>query len=642
MALRLQPPGDMPPRPAYDDASAVPGPAAALSIASPIQRYLDRLHATYAALAEGSVATYIPELAKANPEWFGIAIATVDGRVYEIGDSRQPFTIQSISKPFTYGLALEDQGRDALLQRVSVEPTGDAFNSISLEPQTGRPFNPMINAGAIATASLVAGRSAADRLARLLAVYGLYAGRPLTLDEPVYASEKATGHRNRAIAHLLRNFGILGGDPEAPLDLYFQQCSVSVTCRDLSIMAATLANGGVNPLTGERAVRDEYVENILSIMTTCGMYDYAGEWLYRVGLPAKSGVAGGVLAVLPGQIGIGVFSPRLDARGNSVRGVQVCRDLSRDFQLHFLHVGRPARSTVRAEYTLARVRSKRVRDPAQRARLEVAGERARVYELQGDLGFPAMEAVIRRIVERSPTVDLVILDLKRVTRVERPATRLLLDLMLVLEEDEKQLAFATSDASAALIRFLQEELAARQDGATVRALPDLDRALEWAENQVLGIGGGAPGTGGTIPLRDHEMCQGLDAAGLAALEALLEPREYAAGDYVVRQGTVADEMFFLVGGQVSVLVGLASGQVRRLATLSAGMAFGELALIDRTTRTADVRADAAVRCYVLSAVAFDALGREHPTIKLTLLQNMLRRTYQVVSQLNQELAALAG
>jgi len=634
----------MPPPRTLDDGSAapVPEPPATAPIASPIQRYLDRLHAAYAPLAEGSVAAYIPELAKANPDWFGIAIATVDGRVYEVGDSRQPFTIQSISKPFTYGLALEDQGHEAVLGRVSVEPTGDAFNSISLEPQTGRPLNPMINAGAIATASLVAGRSAADRLERLLAVYGLYAGRPLALDDGVYASERATGHRNRAIAHLLRNFEILAGDPEVPLDLYFQQCSVSVTCRDLSVMAATLANGGVNPLTGERAVRDEYIENILSIMTTCGMYDYAGEWLYRVGLPAKSGVAGGVLAVLPGQIGIGVFSPRLDARGNSVRGVQVCRDLSRDFQLHFLRVGRPARSAVRAEYTLARVRSKRVRTPAQRARLDVAGERARVYELQGDLGFPAVEAVIRRIVERSPTTDLVILDLKRVTRVERPAAGLFLDLVLALEDGGKPLAFAPSDGSATLLRFLQEELAAQQHAAAVRAFSDLDRALEWAENHVLAVSGWAPAVGEAVPLRDHEMCQGLDAAGLALLETWLEPREYAPGDYVVRRGTVAEQMFFLVKGEVSVLVDLPTGQARRLATLSAGMAFGELALVDRTARTADVRADVAVRCYVLSAAAFDALGRDHPTIRLTLLQNMLRRAYQVVSQLNQELAALAG
>ena len=262
------------------------------SLRSPVQAYLERLHARHAGLREGAVATYIPELAKADPEWFGVCLATVDGRVYEVGDAQQPFTIQSISKPIAYGLALEYRGRAAVAKKVGVEPTGEAFNSISLAPGTGCPLNPMINAGAIATTSLIAGRSPADRLERLLAVFSLYAGRPLGIDETVYRSEKDTGHRNRAIGHMLRNFDVLTTDPDAALDLYFGQCSIAVTCRDLSVIAATLANGGVNPLTGERALRHDLVESVLSVMTTCGMYDFAGEWVYSVGLPAKSGVAG--------------------------------------------------------------------------------------------------------------------------------------------------------------------------------------------------------------------------------------------------------------------------------------------------------------------------------------------------------------
>jgi len=317
---------------------------------SPIQDYLERLHRSHADLREGEVATYIPELAKANPEWFGICVATTDGQVYEVGDARQPFTIQSISKPFTYGLALEDRGVDAVLARIGVEPTGDAFNSISLAPTTGCPLNPMINAGAIAAASLVAGDSPPDRFTRLLGAYSLYAGRALEVDRAVYESERSTGHRNRAIGHMLRNFDIVDGDPELALDLYFRQCSVSVDCRDLSIMAATLANGGLNPLSGERAIRADLVEKILSVMTTCGMYDYAGEWLYGIGIPAKSGVAGGILVVLPGQVGIGIFSPRLDGRGNSVRGIRVCADLSRDFELQF--PARRARLAVRDSSTV--------------------------------------------------------------------------------------------------------------------------------------------------------------------------------------------------------------------------------------------------------------------------------------------------
>jgi len=221
---------------------------------SPIQAHLEAIHARYAGLHEGQVAAYIPELAKANPDWFAICLATNDGYLYEIGDSRQPFTIQSISKPFVYGLAIEDRGRNTVLKRIGVEPTGDAFNAISLESGSGRPLNPMINAGAIAASSLVAGHSPDDARARLLAVLSTYAGRPLAVDEAVYESERSTGHRNRAIGHMLRNFDIITEDPDSALDLYFRQCSVAVTCRDLAFMAATLANGGVQPLSGERAI----------------------------------------------------------------------------------------------------------------------------------------------------------------------------------------------------------------------------------------------------------------------------------------------------------------------------------------------------------------------------------------------------
>jgi glutaminase len=222
-------------------ARALPGAAASPTTpprtTSPIQAYLERLHERHQGLCEGELASYIPELAKADPNAFSICLTTTDGRIYEVGDSRQPFTIQSISKPLTYGLALDDRGLDAVLAKIGVEPTGDAFNSISLEPGTGRPLNPMINAGAIAAASLVRGHSHADRIERLLAVYSLYAGRQLALDEAVYESERDTGHRNRAIGHMLRNFDILV-DPDPALDLYFRQCSVAVDCRDLSAMAA--------------------------------------------------------------------------------------------------------------------------------------------------------------------------------------------------------------------------------------------------------------------------------------------------------------------------------------------------------------------------------------------------------------------
>lgn len=302
--------------------------------ASPLQQYLFELHAQYKPLDEGAVADYIPELAKVDPDLFGICIMTVDGQRIEVGDTQQLFTIQSASKPFVHGLTLEDSGRDFVLSRVGVEPTGDAFNAIILDEESGRPYNPMVNAGAIATAGLVRGSDPTDKLNRMLEMFRLYCGRDVTVDMSVYTSERTTGHRNRAIAHLMLNFGMVDKDIDDMLDLYFKQCSVMVNCRDLATMAATLANKGVNPTTQERALDAEYIKDVLSVMYTCGMYDYSGEWAYRVGLPAKSGVGGGIVAVVPKLMGIGIFSPRLDPRGNSVRGLRVCEDLSSHFGLH--------------------------------------------------------------------------------------------------------------------------------------------------------------------------------------------------------------------------------------------------------------------------------------------------------------------
>jgi glutaminase len=307
------------------------------AVTSPFRQYLNDLHAKYLAAEEGTVADYIPELALADPNWFGICTVTTGGQVFEVGECDQPFTIQSISKAFVYGLALEDHGRDYVNSKVSVEPTGEAFNAIVLDEETNRPYNPMVNAGAIATTDLIKGDNATERLKRMLAMFKRYTGRDLDVNVPVFLSEKATGFRNRAMAYLMLNFGMVTERIDETLDLYFQQCSIMVNGKDLAMMAATLANGGVNPVTGERALDERYVQDVVSVMLTCGMYDYSGEWVYRVGMPAKSGVGGGITAVVPGQLGIGTFSPPLDAKGNSYRGIKVCEDLSRDFGLHLFN-----------------------------------------------------------------------------------------------------------------------------------------------------------------------------------------------------------------------------------------------------------------------------------------------------------------
>jgi glutaminase len=299
-----------------------------------LQELIETLHRKYLPLQVGQLANYIPELAKTNPDLFAICIATLDGQLYGVGNLDHRFTIQSISKVFVQGLALEDHGRDYVLARVGVEPSGDSFNAIVLDEQSKRPYNPMVNTGAIATTSLIKGHGPIERLNRLLAMFERYTGHDVFVDMSIFLSERMSGHRNRAIAHLMRNFGMIDEPLEESLDLYFQQCAVMVTCHDLAIMAATLANHGMNPVTQKQAIPRQYVPDLLSVMYTCGMYNYAGEWAYRVGIPAKSGVSGGLLAVVPNRMGIGIFSPLLDERGNSVRGMKVCEELSQTLCLH--------------------------------------------------------------------------------------------------------------------------------------------------------------------------------------------------------------------------------------------------------------------------------------------------------------------
>jgi glutaminase len=299
-----------------------------------IEALLHHVYAKCLPLTDGDVATYIPELSKANPNDFGVCLVTADGRVFDAGDCDRPFTIQSISKPFTFGLALEELGYDKVFEHVGVEPSGDAFNSIQLCGDTNRPFNPMINTGAITVTALLHAVHGHHTLEYLLDRFSALAGRQLSVDEAVYQSERRTGHRNRAIAHLLLNFGVVHEEAEAALDIYFKQCAILVTARDLAMMAATLSNMGCHPITGQSVFTIRYVKDILSIMFTCGMYDYSGHWAYRVGVPAKSGVAGGVIAVVNRQLGISTYSPRLDKFGNSCRGTAVCAELASQLGLH--------------------------------------------------------------------------------------------------------------------------------------------------------------------------------------------------------------------------------------------------------------------------------------------------------------------
>jgi glutaminase len=309
---------------------------------SQIQEIVDGIYEKYKNVADGEVATYIPELGKADPAHFGICLATVDGHVFRAGDWDKEFTIQSMCKPYAFQMALEQCGLEETLKHVGVEPSGDAFNSIELDAKTSRPFNPMINAGAIAIASLIKQSPVEAGVQAFVDKMSEAAGRPLRIDYAVMQSETLTGNRNRAIAYLMRNFGIIDEQVNEALHQYFAQCSLLVTCQDMAMMAATLANMGTNPITAKRVFDFQYLKYVLTVMFTCGLYDYAGGWAYEVGLPAKSGVGGGIFGVVNRQLGVSVYSPRLDAQGNSVRGILACKELASHFGLHafeFTNVG---------------------------------------------------------------------------------------------------------------------------------------------------------------------------------------------------------------------------------------------------------------------------------------------------------------
>jgi glutaminase len=601
---------------------------------SPVQRYLERIHEELLDMTGGEVASYIPELTRADPSWLGIAMVTVDGHVYQVGDSRQCFTIQSISKAITYGLALEDRGLDQVLAKVGVEPSGEAFNSISLEPGTGRPLNPMINAGAIATTGLVDSKPGAPPMARILETFGRYAGHSMDIDEAVYRSESETGHRNRAIAHLLYGHGILDRTPEEVLDLYFRQCSILVTARDLAMMGACLANNGVNPVTGVVALQSRYVEKVLSVMSTCGMYDFSGGWIYNVGMPAKSGVGGGIMAVLPGQFGLGVFSPRLDDKGNSVRGIEACKRLSKDFSLHLFHVARSTSATVmRQTYDCAKRTSRRRRNTAELAVLAAQGHRIRVYELQGELLFGSAESVGLEILSELATADYLIIDLKRVIGTDRASILVLSELCERVAEEGKRLFFTDCRNLYRLRKYLQGRPPCLQDPDPLR-FEDADHAVEWCENQLIAEAQTNGADTSVADLSTQYLCSGMTAAELEDLRQSGEDREFPSGTRIFKAGDSAESVYFIFSGEVEVWIDTGSGQHLRLTTLGPGMVFGEVAFMNQKRRTANVSALTNTLCLELR---FDAIP---DSLRIKMLMNMashfagkIERDTQLIQQL---------
>jgi glutaminase len=277
-------------------------------------------HSRHKKNSRGKKADYIPALADVDPQLFGICVATVDGQTFSSGDAECEFALESISKVFTAALAIEQVGPRQFHRKVGADPTGEAFNSVlALELHNDKPNSPMVNAGAMTTTSLVSATDAEDRKRQIVQIQSDFAGRPITISEQIAASELATNFHNRAIAWLLLCGGYMYCDPMEACDVYTLQCSTLVTAVDLAIMGATLANGGVNPVTGKRVIAQANVSHVLALMAMEGLYTTSGDWAYTVGLPAKSGVGGGLVAVSPGKLAIAAYSPPLDKAGNSVR-----------------------------------------------------------------------------------------------------------------------------------------------------------------------------------------------------------------------------------------------------------------------------------------------------------------------------------
>lgn len=360
---------------------------------TPIPDYLDEVLNALRDETSGATADYIPELAAADPDQLAFALTSPSGATYAAGDVETEFSIQSIAKPFAYAAALIDRGLGSVLASVGVEPSGEAFNELSLEGETHRPKNPMINAGAITTHALLVGTEAnqQERVERARSFFSRLAGRQLRVDERVCASELGTADRNLAIAHMLANYGIIDTDVHSTVEGYTRQCSILITVKDLSMMAATLATGGVQPVTGERIMEPSVARQVMAVMAAAGMYDAAGDWLTRVGIPAKSGVAGGMVGVLPDQVGIGAFSPRLDTHGNSQRGRLAFERLSQDMGMHLFSASGGRLDAVRTQHE----------------------DSTTTFTLQGNIQFTAA-AELLDLMEKLPDRRDIILEVSQV------------------------------------------------------------------------------------------------------------------------------------------------------------------------------------------------------------------------------------
>ena len=582
----------------------------------PLDIFLKNIYSNVLLNKSGKTADYIPELSRANPDQFGVALTSSDGYIHAIGDSLQEFTIQSISKAFAYSLALELVGEKEVNKIIGVEPSGEAFNSIRFQ-NDNRPFNPMINAGAIACTALICSVEKSKAFKKIQKIMSDFAGRNLSLDEKVFKSENATGDRNRAIAWLLKNNKIIKTNVEQSLVTYFKQCSLLVSARDLATMGATLACNGINPVTKKRVISVENALKTMSIMVSSGMYDYSGEWVYRVGFPAKSGVGGGIIAALPSQFGLGTFSPPLDRQGNSVRGIEVCKRISSYYNLHILEIEGNIKDSIVASYNLQNIRSSTERKEKNIKILEKFGAKAHVYELAGSINFMSVDYIVRRLQELDEK-EFIILSMRKVSQLSSGADKLLDAFIQTLNSLSTKIIFSDIEFNSQTWNKIFDSLG-NMDNNKTRLFENNNEAIRWVEDFLIQKYSTEKKVNKNENLKEQFLFKALSNSDLDFLKERMIEKKFKKNVKIISKGDEADGIYFLQSGKVDIAINLQ----KSLTTLNAGTCFGEFALIEpKSKRSANVITLTECTCFYLPLKILDSIQQSRKKIIETLLKNL--------------------
>ena len=582
----------------------------------PLNNFLKDIYDRNLSNFSGNTADYIPELSRVDPSQFGIALASSDGYVHEIGDSSNIFTIQSISKAFVYSLALELVGEEAVNDIIGVEPSGEAFNSIRFQ-EDNRPFNPMINAGAIACTALICSVEKSNAFLRIQEIMSRFAGRNLDLDEKVFESENITGDRNRAIAWLLKNNQIIKSDVDQSLITYFKQCSLLVSAKDLAVMGATLACNGINPVTKERVISVRNAIKTMSIMVSAGMYDFSGEWIYKVGFPAKSGVGGGIIATLPSQFGLGTFSPLLDQQGNSVRGIEVCKMISSYYNLHILETEGNISKVIAAKYDLENVRSYTERGEYDIQTLKKYGSNAFVLELAGSINFMTIDYIIRQI-KKYVDKEYIILSMRKVSQLSAGADTMLESFIQISKSLNTKIIFADFRSDSEIWNKTLNAIRLIEDVSPIY-FENSNNAIRWVEDSLLKKYSSQKKLLKISELNEQLLLNNLSKDDLEFLKTKMIEKKYTINEIIISMGDVSDGIYFLQSGQVDISV----KKNQSITILDAGTCFGEFSLVAPSTpRSANVISLTDCFCYYLPIKVIDVIRSSHGNIVETLLINV--------------------